>query len=58
MLVGRSGKLKVHYDDALTKVEELERLSRDVEINDMVKLMKDIVPEFVSKNSRFEKFDK
>ena len=46
------------YDDALTKVEELERLSRDVEINDMVKLMKDIVPEFISKNSRFEKFDK
>ena len=46
------------YADALTKVEELERLSREVEINDMVKLMKDIVPEFISKNSRFEKFDK
>ena len=46
------------YAEALAGVEELERLSRDVEINDMVKLMKDIVPEFVSKNSRFEKFDK
>ena len=46
------------YAEALEKVEELERLSRDVEINEMVKLMKDIVPEFVSKNSRFEKFDK
>ena len=46
------------YAEALEKVEELERLSRDVEINEMVKLMKDIVPEFISKNSRFEKFDK
>ena len=46
------------YAEALAGVDELERLSRDVEINDMVKLMKDIVPEFVSKNSRFEKFDK
>ena len=46
------------YAEALAGVEELERLSRDVEINDMVKLMKDIVPEFISKNSRFEKFDK
>ena len=46
------------YAEALAGVEELERLSRDVEINDMVKLMKDIVPEFVSKNSKFEKFDK
>ena len=46
------------YAEALAGVEELERLSREVEINDMVKLMKDIVPEFISKNSRFEKFDK
>ena len=46
------------YAEALAGVEELERLSRDVEINDMVKLMKDIVPEFISKNSKFEKFDK
>ena len=46
------------YAEALAGVEELERLSREVEINDMVKLMKDIVPEFVSKNSCFEKFDK
>ena len=46
------------YTDALAGVDELERLSREVEINDMVKLMKDIVPEFISKNSKFEKFDK
>ena len=46
------------YAEALTGVNELERLSREVEINDMVRLMKDIVPEFISKNSQFEKFDK
>ena len=46
------------YNDASDSVDELERLSREVEINEMVKLMKDIVPEFISKNSRFEKFDK
>ena len=46
------------YAEALTGVEELERLSREVEINDMVRLMKQIVPEFLSKNSRFEQFDK
>lgn len=46
------------YADALAGVNELERLSRAVEIPTMVKLMKDIVPEFVSKNSRFEEFDK
>ncbi len=46
------------YNDALAGVDELERLSRAVEINDMVRLMKDIVPEFVSKNSRFAEFDK
>ena len=45
------------YADALAGVNELERLSREVEINDMVRLMKDIVPEFISKNSQFEKFD-
>ena len=46
------------YTDALAGVDELERLSRKVEINDMVRLMKQIVPEFLSKNSRFAEFDK
>ena len=46
------------YTDALSTVGDLERLSRAVEIDTMVKLMKDIVPEFISKNSQFEKFDK
>ena len=46
------------YDDALTSVDELEDLSRKVDIQTMVKLMKQIVPEFISKNSKFEEFDK
>ena len=46
------------YADALAGVDELERLSREVEIPAMVRLMKDIVPEFISKNSRFAEFDK
>ena len=46
------------YADALPAADELERLSREVEIPAMVKLMKQIVPEFISKNSRFEEFDK
>lgn len=45
------------YDDALSGAEELERLSREVDIHSMVKLMKQIVPEFISKNSRFEELD-
>lgn len=46
------------YADALPAADELERLSREVDIPTMVKLMKQIVPEFVSKNSLFEEFDK
>lgn len=46
------------YDDALSSAEELERLSRAVEIPDMVRLMKKIVPEFISKNSKYEIYDK
>ena len=46
------------YADALTSVDELEDLSRKVDIQTMVKLMKQIVPEFISKNSKFEELDK
>lgn len=46
------------YADALAGVNELERLSLDVDIPSMVKLMKTIVPEFISRNSRFEELDK
>lgn len=45
------------YDHAKEVVDELERLSRAVVIPDMVRLMKQIVPEFKSKNSPFEKYD-
>ena len=45
------------YEDALAAAQQLERLSREVNIPDMVKLMKQIVPEFISKNSRFEEYD-
>lgn len=46
------------YADALAAADQLEQLSREVEITDMVKLMKAIVPEFISKNSSFEELDK
>ena len=45
------------YEDARARVDELEKLSREVRIADMVKLMKQIVPEFISKNSIFEAYD-
>ena len=45
------------YADAQSGVDELTRLSREVEIDQMVKLMKQIVPEFISRNSRFEIYD-
>lgn len=52
---------KVHkydYNDALSVAEELEALSRAVEIPDMVRLMKYTVPEFKSNNSQYEVYDK
>ena len=46
------------YDKARNVMTELERLSMVVEIPEMVKLMKATVPEFISKNSHFEQYDK
>lgn len=46
------------YADARRAAELLETLSREVNIPDMVRLMKSTVPEFISKNSIFEEFDK
>jgi len=46
------------YREALSAVDRLEVLSRAVEIPEMVKYMKQVVPEFISKNSRFEEYDK
>ncbi len=45
------------YKDAVAAVEEMEELSIFVKIPEMVKKMKLFVPEFISKNSVFEKFD-
>lgn len=46
------------YEEARKMVDDLERMSKRVEIPDMVRLMKQVVPEFISKNSRYEEFDK
>ena len=46
------------YTDALATADQLEKLSREVEITEMVKFMKATVPEFISQNSRFEELDK
>ena len=45
------------YREACEVAEELEMLSRSVNIPDMIRLMKRTVPEFKSKNSRFEEYD-
>ncbi len=45
------------YAEAVSVVDELERLSCAVDIPAMVRLMKRTVPEFKSKNSEFEKYD-
>ena len=46
-----------NYDDAVRAINELEDLARDVEIPEMVRLMKLTVPEFKSNNSQYEEFD-
>lgn len=46
------------YADALAAAEKLEDLSREVKIPEMVVFMKQTVPEFKSKNSVYEKYDK
>jgi FlaA1/EpsC-like NDP-sugar epimerase len=45
------------HDKAKEVMTQLEEMSIAVEIPEMVKLMKRTVPEFISKNSEFEKFD-
>ena len=45
------------YAEARTVADELETLSRAVDIPDMVRLMKRTVPEFKSKNSIYEQYD-
>ena len=46
------------YEDILAAYREFEHLSHEVQIDDTVRLMKKVVPEFKSKNSqRFEELD-
>ena len=45
------------YAEASSVALKLAALARDVRIDDMVRLMKQTVPEFKSQNSRFKKFD-
>ena len=47
-----------NYKEVAKELDVLNELAALVNIPEMVKMMKDIVPEFVSKNSEFEKFDK
>ena len=46
------------YEEACRDVEELERLAREFDIPNVVRLMKRIVPEYHSQNSRFEVYDR
>lgn len=46
------------YAEACAATEQLEQFARMVNVPDTVCLMKKIVPEFKSKNSEFEQFDK
>ena len=48
---------RYEYGDIVETYDEFERLSRSVQIWETVKLMKQIVPEFRSKNSKFEELD-
>lgn len=45
------------YTQACTVLDSLETMAMDVDITEMVRLMKKTVPEFISKNSKFEEFD-
>lgn len=46
------------YHDAVDAVAQMRQLVSDVRIIDLVKKMKEIVPEYKSQNSRFEELDK
>ena len=46
------------YNEAVNAVGKLKELAIEVRITDLVKKMKEIVPEYKSKNSRFEELDK
>ena len=47
-----------NYDDASVVADRLAQLAREVNIPEMVKMMKSVVPEYISNNSKFEEYDK
>ena len=47
-----------NYQEVVKELDKLNELAALVNIPEMVKMMKNIVPEFISKNSEFEMFDK
>ena len=47
-----------NYEDAVKACDKLAELSKQVKIPEMVMMMKRVVPEFKSKNSIFEMYDK
>ena len=47
-----------NYAEVVKELNKLNELAARVNIPEMVKMMKEIVPEFISKNSEFEKYDK
>ncbi|MBO6170454.1 MAG: polysaccharide biosynthesis protein [Bacteroidales bacterium] len=54
----RIAKVRTYeYSEAKEAVDALDKLARKVEIPEMVKLMKKVVPEFISKNSKFSVYD-
>ena len=46
------------YEEAKNMTDTLEHLSRIVDVPSMVRLMNQIVPEFISQNSKYEEFDR
>lgn len=48
---------KYDYDEVLPEIVNLERLAQVVNIPEMVIKMKEVVPEYISKNSVFEQYD-
>lgn len=46
------------YEEACRATDELERLAREFDIPSVVRLMKRVVPEYHSQNSRFEVYDR
>lgn len=49
---------KYDYEEVLPEILQLEKLSEDVNIPEMVMKMKEVVPEYISKNSVFEQYDR